>query len=45
MQLARQPGVEGAQTRRNTRLPLVPPNPNELDKATLIFILRAVFGT
>ena len=30
---------------RNTRLPLVPPNPKELDNATPIFILRAVFGT
>src|SRR3990172_1822658 len=33
------------QTARNTRLPLVPPKPNEFESATLIFILRAVFGT
>ena len=31
--------------RRNTSVPLVPPNPKELDIATSIFIGRAVFGT
>ena len=32
-------------TRRNTRVPLVPPNPKELDNTTSIFILRALWGT
>src|SRR5512134_909787 len=31
--------------RRNTRVPLVPPNPKELDRATSIFMSRAVFAT
>jgi hypothetical protein len=31
--------------RRNTSEPFVPPNPNELDSAYSISILRAVFGT
>lgn len=35
----------GAQTRRKTRLPLVPPKPNELLNTEVIGILRAVFGT
>src|SRR4051812_16573769 len=37
----------GAQSvkRRKINVPLVPPKPNELDSATSIFILRAVFGT
>jgi hypothetical protein len=39
---ARQPR---GQTARNTRLPLVPPNPNEFETATFIGILRASFGT
>src|SRR6185503_7978795 len=38
-------GRGGAQIFRNTRLPLVPPKPNEFESATSIFILRAVFGT
>src|SRR5262245_13453716 len=38
-------GRGGNQIFRNTRLPLVPPKPNEFESATLIFILRAVFGT
>jgi hypothetical protein len=33
------------QTVRKISVPLVPPNPNEFDMATLIFIGRAVFGT
>ena len=37
------PGV--VQKRLKTRLPLVPPKPNELESAVSIFILRAVFGT
>ncbi len=35
----------GAQTRARTSVPLVPPKPNELESATRIGILRAVFGT
>jgi hypothetical protein len=35
----------GRQMARNTSVPLVPPNPNELEIAICIFILRAVFGT
>ena len=31
--------------RRNASVPLVPPNPNEFDIATSIFISRAVSGT
>ena len=34
-----------AQICRKTRVPLVPPNPNEFDSATRIGISRAVFGT
>lgn len=37
------PGV--VQRRLKTRLPLVPPKPNELESAVPIFILRAIFGT
>lgn len=33
------------QRRLKTKLPLVPPKPNELESAVPIFILRAVFGT
>ena len=33
------------QTALKTSVPLVPPNPNEFDMATAIFISRAVFGT
>ena len=33
------------QRRLTTRLPLVPPKPNELESAVPIFILRALFGT
>jgi hypothetical protein len=31
--------------RRNASVPLVPPKPNELERATSIFISRAVLGT
>src|SRR5450432_2645404 len=34
-----------AQTRRNTRVPLVPPKPNEFDRATSTGVWRAVCGT
>ena len=34
-----------SQTALNTSVPLVPPNPNEFEMATAIFISRAVFGT
>lgn len=37
--------ARAAQTCRKTRVPLVPPNPNEFDSATRIGISRAVFGT
>ena len=37
--------ARGAQLRVKTRLPLVPPKPNELDSAARIGILRALFGT
>jgi len=43
--LAVDEGRGGQWKRRNTRVPLVPPNPNELETATSIFISRAVFGT
>ena len=33
------------QTRENTRVPLVPPKPNELDSTTSTFASRAVCGT
>jgi hypothetical protein len=32
-------------TFRNTRVPLVPPKPKELESATSIFMRRASFGT
>ena len=34
-----------SQARVNTRVPFVPPNPNELDIAVRMDILRATFGT
>ena len=37
--------TQETQMERNTRVPLVPPKPNEFDMATLIFICRAVLGT
>jgi hypothetical protein len=43
--IIRQDAGEEIQILRNTRLPLVPPNPKELESATSIFIGRAVFGT
>ena len=39
-----QPDHKG-QTLENTRVPLVPPNPKEFDRATSIFIARATLGT
>jgi len=38
-------GRGAAQTRAKIRLPLVPPNPNELDIAVRTSVLRAAFGT
>ena len=38
-------GPVGHARRRNTKVPLVPPKPKELDMATSIFMSRGVFGT
>src|SRR5207253_11212791 len=39
------PALHQPANRRNTREPLVPPNPNELDSTTSISMSRAVCGT